>query len=73
MSLNDLLARGGLVNFVWSLVQDKMEGILDLLTIIELSKLEGRSKFDFQVKSIISIWNREIVKTEKLKYHSSSF
>jgi len=53
--LDDLLATGGTVNCVSSLLQDQRKEILGLITIIELNKLKARLKFDFPVKSIISI------------------
>jgi hypothetical protein len=34
-----------------------------LITVIELKKLKGRSKFDFPVQSIISLWVTGIIKT----------
>ncbi len=52
--IDDLLATGGTVNCVSSLLQDQGKEILGLITIIELSKLKGRLKFDFPVHSIIS-------------------
>ena len=53
--VDDLLATGGTVNCVSRLLKDQRKEILGLLTVIELSKLEGRSKFDFPVKSIITL------------------
>ena len=53
--VDDLLATGGTVNCVSSLLQDQKKEILGLITVIELIKLKGRFKFDFPVKSIISI------------------
>ena len=53
--VDDLLATGGTVNCVSRLLKDQRKKILGLLTIIELSKLNGRSKFDFPVQSIITI------------------
>ena len=53
--VDDLLATGGTVNCVSKLLRDQRKEILGLITVIELSKLRGRSKFDFPVKSIISL------------------
>ena len=53
--VDDLLATGGTVNCVSNLLKDHSKEILGLITVIELSKLKGRLKFDFPVKSIISL------------------
>ena len=53
--VDDLLATGGTVNCVSRLLQDQNKEILGLMTVIELKKLKGRSKFDFPVQSIISL------------------
>ena len=53
--VDDLLATGGTVNCVSRMLQDQSKEILGLITVIELNKLKGRSKFDFPVQSIISI------------------
>ena len=53
--VDDLIATGGTVNCVSRLIQDQRKEILGLITVIELSKLKGRLKFDFPVKSIISL------------------
>ena len=53
--VDDLLATGGTVNCVSRLLQDQKKEILGLITVIELKKLEGRSKLDFPVHSIISL------------------
>ena len=53
--VDDLLATGGTVNCVSRMLQDQRKEILGLITVIELKKLKGRSRFDFPVKSIISI------------------
>ena len=54
--VDDLLATGGTVNCVSRMLQDQKKDILGLITVIELSKLKGRSKIDFPVESIISLW-----------------
>ena len=53
--VDDLLATGGTVNCVSRMLQDQRKEILGLITVIELKKLKGRSKFEFPVKSIISL------------------
>ena len=53
--VDDLLATGGTVNCVSRLLKNHKKEILGLITVIELKKLEGRSKLDFPVKSIISL------------------
>ena len=53
--VDDLLATGGTVNCVSRLLQDQRKEVLGLLTVVELSKLKGRSKIDFAVESIISL------------------
>ena len=53
--VDDLLATGGTVQCVSKLLQGQRKKILGLITVVELSKLKGRSKFDFPVHSIISL------------------
>ena len=53
--VDDLLATGGTVNCVARMLQAQRKEILGLLTVVELSKLKGRSKIDFPVESIISL------------------
>ena len=53
--VDDLLATGGTVSCVSRLLQDQRKEILGLITVVELKKLKGRSKFDFPVNSIISL------------------
>ena len=53
--VDDLLATGGTVNCVSRMLKDQRKEILGLITVIELKKLKGRSKFDFPVQSIISL------------------
>ena len=52
--VDDLLATGGTVQCVSNLLESNGKKVLGLLTVAELSKLEGRSKFDFPVESSIS-------------------
>ena len=53
--VDDLLATGGTVNCVSSVIQDQKKELLGLITVIELNKLKGRSKLGFPVESIISL------------------
>ncbi len=53
--VDDLLATGGTVNCVSKLLQEQNKDIRGLITVVELSKLEGRSKLDFPVHSIVSL------------------
>ena len=52
---DDLLATGGTVKCVGSLVKKFDKGITGLSTVVELKELDGRSKLDFPVESILSI------------------
>ena len=53
--VDDLLATGGTVDCVSKLLKDQGKKILGLITFVELNKLEGRSRFEFPVQSIISL------------------
>ena len=53
--IDDLLATGGTVECVADLVSKNGKKVKGLLTVIELKKLNGRSKFNFPVDSIIKI------------------
>tara|TARA_Y100000991_G_C21866906_1_gene303334 strand:- start:94 stop:606 length:513 start_codon:yes stop_codon:yes gene_type:complete len=53
--VDDLLATGGTVKCVESLVKKLDKRITGLSTVIELKELNGRSKLDFPVESILSI------------------
>ena len=53
--IDDLLATGGTASCVSKLIRDQKKEILGLITVVELKKLEGRSKLNFPVHSIISI------------------
>ena len=52
--IDDLLATGGTVNCVSKLLQEQRKKVVGLITVVELSKLKGRSKLDFPAYSIIS-------------------
>ncbi len=53
--VDDLLATGGTVDCVAKLIRKKEKKITGLLTVIELLELNGRSRFDFCVDSILSM------------------
>ena len=53
--VDDLLATGGTVNCVSKLLQEQNKEIRGLITVVELSKLEGRSKLYFPIHSIVSL------------------
>ena len=53
--VDDLLATGGTVNCVSTLLKRNGKKILGLLTVVELSNLDGRSRFDFPIESSILI------------------
>ena len=53
--VDDLLATGGTVDCVAKLVKRSGKKISGLLTVIELIDLNGRSRFDFPVESILSV------------------
>ena len=54
--VDDLLATGGTVDCVSKLIKNNGKDVLGLLTVVELLELKGRSKLDFPVDSILSIW-----------------
>ena len=53
--VDDLLATGGTANCVSLLLQKERKIICGLLTVVELENLEGRTKLNFPVESIITI------------------
>tara|TARA_A100001388_G_C28607144_1_gene421035 strand:- start:197 stop:709 length:513 start_codon:yes stop_codon:yes gene_type:complete len=53
--VDDLLATGGTVDCVANLINKIGKEVTGLLTVVELKNLMGRSKFEFPVKSMISI------------------
>ena len=53
--VDDLLATGGTVDCVANLLERNEKKIRGLLTVVELSALRGRSKFNFPVESSISL------------------
>ena len=53
--VDDLLATGGTVDCVARLIRKKGKKITGLITVIELLELNGRSRFDFCVDSILTM------------------
>ena len=53
--VDDLLATGGTVNCVSNLLNSNGKNVLGLLTVVELCKLGGRTKFNFPVESSLCI------------------
>ena len=53
--IDDLLATGGTVNCVSEILNDNDKKVVGLLVLVELIQLEGRSKMEFPVESIIKI------------------
>ena len=52
--IDDLLATGGTVNCVSELLNKNKKKVAGLLVVAELSKLNGKSRFNFPVESFIS-------------------
>ena len=53
--VDDLLATGGTVDCVSRLITKRSKKVTGLLTVIELNELNGRSRFNFPVDSILNI------------------
>ena len=53
--VDDLIATGGTVKCVSNLIEKNGKEVLGLITVVELTKLDGRSKFNFPVESVISL------------------
>ena len=53
--VDDLLATGGTVNCVSDLLNNNNKKVVGLLVVVELNKLDGRSRFNFPVESSILI------------------
>ena len=53
--VDDLLATGGTVECVSKLIQKNGSKVSGLVTVVELKELNGKSKLDFPVKSMLSI------------------
>ena len=55
MIIDDLLATGGTVECVANLLLKNGKQVTGLITVIELIKLKGRSKFNFPVESVVKL------------------
>ena len=53
--VDDLLATGGTVNCVSKLLESNDKEVTGLLVVVELMKLEGRSKLNFPIESSITL------------------
>ena len=53
--VDDLLATGGTIDCVVNLLKKSGKEISGLITVVELTELNGRSRFNFPVESMISI------------------
>ena len=53
--VDDLLATGGTVDCVARLISKGGKKVSGLLTVVELTELNGRSRFNFPVETILSI------------------
>ena len=53
--VDDLLATGGTVDCIARLINENGKKVLGLLTVVELEGLDGRTRFDFPVESIIKM------------------
>ena len=53
--VDDLLATGGTVECVANLIRRSGRDVCGLVTVVELVKLNGRSRFDFPVESMLSL------------------
>ena len=52
--VDDLLATGGTVNCVSKLIEDCNKEVKGLLVVVELKKLNGRSKLNFPIESFVT-------------------
>ena len=52
--VDDLLATGGTVNCLFEILKSKNKEVKGLLVVVELMKLEGRTKFKFPTESYIT-------------------
>ena len=53
--VDDLLATGGTVNCISKILKSVNKEVTGLLIVVELMKLEGRSKLDFPIESFVKI------------------
>ena len=53
--VDDLLATGGTINCVANLLKKSGREICGLVTVVELMELNGRSRFNFPVESMLTL------------------
>ncbi len=53
--VDDLLATGGTIECVTNLIRKSGKDVLGLVTVVELMELNGRSRLDFPVESILKL------------------
>ena len=53
--VDDLLATGGTIDCVANLIRKSGKNVCGLVTVLELMELNGRSRFDFPVETILSL------------------
>ena len=53
--VDDLLATGGTIDCVANLIKRSGKKVCGLITVVELLELNGKSRFNFPVESIVSI------------------
>jgi len=53
--VDDLLATGGTIDCVANLIRKSGKKVCGLVTVVELMELNGRSRFDFPVESMLCI------------------
>ena len=53
--VDDLLATGGTINCVANLIKKSGKEVCGLVTVVELMELNGRSRFNFPVDSMLSL------------------
>ena len=52
--VDDLLATGGTVNSVSNIIKRNHKKVTGLLVVVELMKLQGRSKLEYPIESFIT-------------------
>ena len=53
--VDDLLATGGTIDCVANLLMKSGKKVLGVVTVVELMKLNGKSRFNFPIESILSL------------------
>ena len=57
--VDDLLATGGTVNCISKILKSVNKEVTGLLIVVELMKLEGRSKLNYPIESFVKIWLKD--------------